>query len=82
MNTSLPAPITKAEVTLLQKFESDLLTREQAAAYLGVAVQTLAIWKSTKRYDLPFVKIGRLCKYKRSELDAFIRRHSGGQAAK
>jgi len=82
MNTTLPAPISKAEVTLLQKFESDLLTREQAAAYLGVAVQTLAIWKSTKRYDLPFVKIGRLCKYKRSELDAFIRRNSGGQTAR
>jgi excisionase family DNA binding protein len=64
----------------MQKFESDLLSREQAAAYLGVAVQTLAIWKSTKRYGLPFVKIGRLVKYKRCDLDAFICKHSGGQA--
>jgi excisionase family DNA binding protein len=75
MNTTLPAPMSKAEVTLLQKFESDLLTREQAAAYLGVAVQTLAMWKWAKRYDLPFVRIGRLIKYRKSDLDAFIGRH-------
>ena len=79
MNTTIAAPISKAEVTLLQKFESDLLTREQAAAYLGVAVQTLAMWKWAKRYDLPFVRIGRLIKYKRSDLDSFITRHSASQ---
>jgi excisionase family DNA binding protein len=75
MNTTIPAPISKADITLVQKFESDLLTREQAAAYLGVAVQTLAMWKWAKRYDLPFVRIGRLIKYRKSELDAFIGRH-------
>ena len=60
----------------LHSVESDLLSREQAAAYLGVAVQTLAIWKSARRYDLPFVKVGRLVRYKRSELETFISRHS------
>ena len=59
-----------------QESASDLLSREQAAAYLGVAAQTLAIWKCTKRQDLPYVKVGRLIKYKRSELDAFIRRNT------
>ncbi len=39
---------------------SELLSRKEAAAYLGVAEQTLAIWKCTKRYDLPYVKIGKL----------------------
>lgn len=43
---------------------SELLSRADAAAYLGVAKQTLAIWACTKRYDLPFVKIGRLVKYR------------------
>jgi excisionase family DNA binding protein len=49
-----------------------LLSRKEAAKYLGLSEQTLAIWKCTKRYDLPFVKIGRLIKYRKADLDAFI----------
>jgi len=57
-----------------------LLTRKEAAAYLGIAEMTLSIWKSTGRYNLPVVKIGRLVKYKKSDLDAFIdRRTTGGK---
>ncbi len=51
---------------------SDLLTRKQAAKYLGVSEQTLAVWKCTKRYALPVVKVGRLAKYRKSDLDDFI----------
>ncbi len=51
---------------------SALLTRKEAAAYLGVSQQTLAIWKSTGRYGLPVIKIGSLAKYKQTDLDAFI----------
>ena len=54
---------------------SELLTRREAAAYLGVSEQTLAIWKCTGRYNLPYIKIGRLVKYKKSDLDAFIARN-------
>lgn len=50
----------------------ELLSRREAAAYLGVAEQTLAIWKCTKRQELPYVKIGKLVKYRRSDLDEFI----------
>jgi excisionase family DNA binding protein len=56
----------------VQRLHSDLLTRRQAAAYLGVCEQTLAVWKCTGRYQLPFVKIGRLVKYRKLDLDAFI----------
>ena len=49
-----------------------LLSRKEAAKYLGLSEQTLAIWKCTKRYDLPCVKIGRLVKYRQVDLDAFI----------
>jgi hypothetical protein len=56
---------------------SDLLTREQAAAYLGVKPQTLAGWATTKRYDLPMVKIGRnIVRYRLSDLQAFAARHA------
>ncbi|HEY9787574.1 MAG TPA: helix-turn-helix domain-containing protein [Candidatus Obscuribacterales bacterium] len=55
------------------QIQSDpLLTRREAAEYLGVTPETLAIWHCTKRYPLPIVKIGRLAKYKKSDLDAFI----------
>jgi excisionase family DNA binding protein len=54
---------------------SELLTRREAAAYLGVSEQTLAIWKCTGRYSLPYIKIGRLVKYKRADLDDFIKRN-------
>ncbi|MBX3152724.1 helix-turn-helix domain-containing protein [Candidatus Obscuribacterales bacterium] len=51
---------------------SDLMSRKEAALYLGVSERTLAIWKCTGRYKLPVVKIGRLAKYRRADLDAFI----------
>lgn len=54
------------------RFQSDLLTRREAAAYLGVTAETLAVWASTRRYPLRFVKVGRLAKYRKSDLDAFI----------
>ena len=60
---------------------SELLTREQAAAYLGVSPRTLAVWKCTGRYGLPVCKVGRLVKYRRSDLDAFIQRNVIGAAA-
>ena len=50
-----------------------LFSRKKAAEYLDVAEQTLAIWKCTKRYGLPVVKVGRLVKYRKSDLDEFIR---------
>lgn len=55
---------------------SNLLTREQAAAYLGVTARTLAVWACVKRYNLPYVKVGRLVKYRRADLDAFIARRT------
>jgi predicted site-specific integrase-resolvase len=51
---------------------SDLLSREEAAGYLGVNPRTLANWSCTGRYALPVVKIGRLAKYRRRDLDRFI----------
>lgn len=53
-----------------------LLSRKEAAVYLGVSEQTLAIWKSTGRYALPVVKVGRLAKYRRSDLDGFLERNT------
>ncbi len=45
-------------------------TRE-AAAYLRLEANTLAVWRVTGRYDLPSEKIGRLVRYRKSALDAW-----------
>ena len=55
-----------------------LLTRDEAAEYLGIAPQTLAVWAVTGRYNLPFVKIGRCARYKKIDLDKFIERRTVG----
>ena len=49
-----------------------LLAPEQVADLLGVAEQTLAAWRTTGRYDLPYVKIGRLVRYRQSDIDGFV----------
>ena len=51
---------------------NQLLTRRQASEYLGVKENTLAVWVCNKRYNLPIIKIGRLCKYRLSDLEKFI----------
>jgi len=52
--------------------DNTLLSRSQAAEFLGVKTDTLAVWACTKRYDLPYIKIGRSVKYKYSDLLEFI----------
>jgi len=62
---------------------TDLLTRKQAAAYLDVRPQTLACWASTRSYDLRYIKVGGLVRYRKTDLDDFLaRRTVGGPPAK
>ena len=49
-----------------------LLTPEQAAEILGMHVNTLNVWRATKRYNLPYIKSGRLVRYRMSDVAAFI----------
>lgn len=51
--------------------DDKLLTPKQAAEFLGVKETTLANWRSTKRYNLPFIKVGSLVRYKLSDLIIF-----------
>ena len=50
----------------------DLLTRAQAAELLNVQVQTLACWASSQRYQLPYIRVGRAVRYRRSDLNRFL----------
>ncbi len=55
------------------KIDSPLLTRSQAAEFLGVRPQTLALWGMTGKYGLPLIRIGGRCvRYRKSDLETFI----------
>ena len=49
-----------------------LLTPAQAAKLLGVKEQTLANWRCTKRYNLPYVKFCRNVKYRLDDVNRLI----------
>lgn len=51
---------------------ADLLDPEAAAAALGVSPGTLSVWRSTGRYNLPFLKVGARVKYRRADLDEWL----------
>lgn len=48
-----------------------LLTERQAAEFLNIKPGTLACWRVTKRYPLPYIKIGRSVRYRLSDLEEF-----------
>lgn len=49
-----------------------LLSEQQAAQMLGVKPATLQVWRSTKRYALAYIKVGRLVRYRQSAVQAFL----------
>lgn len=51
--------------------KQNLLTPQDVANRLGISVPTLATWRCTKRYALTYVKIGRLVRYRLSDVEAF-----------
>jgi excisionase family DNA binding protein len=60
-----PAAITRPK-------NSDLVDEREAAEILGTAPGTLSVWRSTGRYNLPFVKVGRKVRYSRQALNTWL----------
>jgi excisionase family DNA binding protein len=60
---------------------SKLLTRKEAAEYLGVKPQTLACWAVTGKYGLPVVKVGRAARYRLSDLEKWLSSRTVGAIA-
>jgi predicted DNA-binding transcriptional regulator AlpA len=58
----------------------ELRDEKAAAQFLQVSPGTLQVWRSTKRYPLPFVKIGRNVRYRLSDLQAFVQSRTVGGA--
>ena len=57
-----------------------LLTKEDVSRILGVTIGTLAVWRTTNRYNLPYVKSGRLIRYREEDVQAFINSRLHGEA--
>ncbi len=51
-----------------------LLTDVEAADLLGVSPVTLAVWRCRKRYDLPWVCVGRRIRYRLTDVADFVER--------
>lgn len=52
--------------------QSILLTTEHAAPHIGITPHTLAVWRCNKRHVIPYIKVGRLVKYRLADLDAWL----------
>jgi hypothetical protein len=52
--------------------ETELMSPPEVALFLRVAENTLAIWRSVKRYDLNYVLVGRKVFYRRRDVEKFL----------
>ena len=52
--------------------DDPLLDTSQAAAVIDAKPATLEVWRCTKRYDIPYIKVGRLVRYRKSALLKFL----------
>ncbi len=70
----------KAEIAAQLGFDPDnppvSVSEKLAAEVLELKPTTLAVWRSTGRYNLPYLKVGRLVKYRLSDLAEFLARRT------
>ena len=52
---------------------SKLLTADEASRHLGLTTATLAVWRCTGRYNLPYIKIGSRVRYRLEDIETFLR---------
>ncbi len=58
-----------------------LMTREEAAEFLGLKAQTLANWTCKGRSGPKAIRVGsRAIRYRRCDLEAYLAAHEIGQA--
>lgn len=60
-------------IMIEEKKKKILLQPIEVAEQLGVSVDTLSVWRCTKRYPaLKYIKVGRIVRYKQEAVDAFL----------
>ena len=61
-----------------KSIKKETLNRREAARYLGVSPQTLANWRCSGTNNVPMIKVGDKCVYRREELDEWMERRRVG----
>ena len=51
---------------------NNLLTTKEAADFLGIPARTLENWRCNQRYALPYIKIGRIIRYRLVDLENWV----------
>jgi excisionase family DNA binding protein len=54
-----------------------MIPPKETSEILGVAVQTLALWRMTGKHGLPFVKVGRQIRYRVDDIDTWLSERRG-----
>jgi excisionase family DNA binding protein len=49
-----------------------LLTTSEAAEILGIHTSTLSNWRSTKRYNIPYKKVGGSVRYRLDDIEKWL----------
>lgn len=72
-----PSAIESAEkpsaLTNALLIRGGFLNTTEAAEFLEVSRGTLEVWRCTKRHSIPYIKIGRLVKYRLTDLEAWLK---------
>jgi excisionase family DNA binding protein len=55
-----------------------LVDEKIAAEILGVTPGTLSVWRCVRRYDIPYLKIGRSVRYRVSDLEKWMESRTVG----
>lgn len=50
----------------------DLIDENTAADFLHISPGTLSVWRSTGRYQIPFIKVGHCVRYSKKSLEAWL----------
>jgi predicted DNA-binding transcriptional regulator AlpA len=61
-----------APVVVTRSGRERFLTDNEVAGWLGTTTATLAVWRCTHRYPLPYIKLGRLVRYRESDVLTFL----------
>lgn len=58
------------------KYPDILITRNELAEMLGISRGTIDVWVSTKRVNIPFVRIGKAIRYRISDVLAYLEKNT------
>lgn len=85
MNTTDTTASIKNEIALALGFDPERpplqMGDKDAAFVLGIKTSTLAAWRTSGRYRLPYIRVGRLVKYRTSDIADFLVRSTTTKTA-